>query len=230
MRILLPTLLLLLAFAASALALDTYGDAPVPAPVHQDQEPAGRAEADEAAARQDQPEPDGQDAALPEDARPDDTDTDRMREEAEGFDPDDESQNRTAPGSSGYVSVIREDLRLDPLGTMTLRDGSVLEIMEFVKLGKFYIYLSGKLNGRSSTVVSFTRLSDLQLWASISFRDQHTLTVVDRGRKEMFFTDARLYLGSDSPNTYTFVTLNRNNYQPETAVVYKKDVVSITLH
>ncbi|MFH1913245.1 MAG: hypothetical protein ABIK45_03080 [Pseudomonadota bacterium] len=224
MRTLLLTLLLLLAMASDAQALDTYDDAPGPAPVHQNQEPAGHDEADEAAARQDEPEPDGQ-----PDADLDNADTDRMREEAEGLDPDDEDQKRSDPTSPGYVSVIREDLRLDPLGTMTLRDGTVLEIMDFVKLGKFYIYLSGKLNGRSSTVVSFTRLSDLQMWASIAFKDQNALTVMDKNRKEMFFTDARLYLGSDSPNTYTFVTLNRNNYQPETAVVYKRDVVSIVI-
>jgi len=221
MRTLLLTLLLLLATASGAHALDTYDDAPAPATLQQDLEPAGHDGADEAAARQDEPQPD----ALP-DALPDDTDPDRVREEAEGLDPDQEP----APARSGYVSVIRDDLRLEPLGTMTLRDGTVLEIMDFVKLGKFYIYLSGKLNSRSSTVVSFTRLSDLQMWASISFSDQHTLTVVDRSRKEMLFTDARLYLGTDSPNTYTFTTLNRNNYQPETAVVFKRDVASITIN
>ncbi|MUM77557.1 hypothetical protein GKC30_07930 [Pseudodesulfovibrio sp. F-1] len=218
MRTLFLTLLLLLATASGALALDTYDDAPAPASLQQDLEPAGHDESDEAAARQDEPQPDtGQTS---------DTDPDRMREAAEGFDPDQEP----APARSGYVSVIKDDLRLEPLGTMTLRDGTILEIMDFVKLGKFYIYLSGKLNSRSSTVVSFTRLSDLQMWASITFRDQHTLTVVDRGRKEMFFTEARLYLGTDSPNTFTFTTLNRNNFQPETAVVYKRDVASITIN
>ncbi len=215
MRTIFLTLLLVLAMTAPGLALDTYSDTE-PAPQAAEPNAAEPAreqadeQADEEAAAEDQVAPD-QTAAEPEMTE------EQARDDAETL------------GPKGDISVINDDLRLEPVGTMIMRDGSTYEITELIKLDKYLIYIVGKLNGRSSTVISLTRLSDLQLWGSIQFKDPKAFTIVSRNKKELFFSDARLYLGSDSATTYTFISTNPNNFQPVTIEVQKKNVQAITI-
>lgn len=247
MRTIILALLLLLAVAASAHALDTYvDDAPVPAATTPEdatgtetpQDQPGDQTPDQVREEGESPDPDAADpdAADPDSDDPDSADPDTADQNSADEDavneaqPDEDAADQDDPASPGYTSVISDDLRLEPLGSMTLRDGTVYEIMDFVKLGKYYIYISGKLNGRSSTVVSLTRLSDLQDWAAINFKDQYTFTLVDKRKKELFFAESRVYLGTDSPATYTFITVNPSNFQAETVVVNKKDVKSIIIN
>jgi hypothetical protein len=211
MRTIFLTLLLVLAMTAPGLALDTYSDTQSTlGAAEPNTAEAGREQADEEAAAEDQVAPD-QGAAEPEITE------EQARDDAETL------------GPSGDVSVINDDLRLEPVGTMIMRDGTTYEIAELVKLDKYFIYIVGKLNGRSSTVISLTRLSDLQLWASIQFKDPKNFTIISKNKKELFFADARLYLGSDSATTYTFITTNPNNFQPVTIEVQKKNVQAITI-
>lgn len=241
MRTFFLTLLLLLAVTSAGLALDTYSDdAPLPAPAQQEPaqpeetapetseaatESATEAATESAmeAASEDEIDPDQAPAApamTPEEARQA-SETDEQDRPAATDDGQEEQ---------GYTSVIDENLRLEPLGAVTLRNGTVYEIMDFKMLGKYFIYIAGKLNGRSSTIISLTRLTDLQNWSSISFKDPRTFTIVDRNKKELFFAESRLYLGTDSPTTYTFISVNPNNFQPEIIEVNKKDVKSIVIN
>jgi hypothetical protein len=211
MRTIFLTLLLVLAMTAPGLALDTYSDTePAPQAAEPSTTEPGREQADEEAAAEDQVAPD---------QTPDEPEMtgEQAREEAETL------------GPSGDVSVINDDLRLEPIGTVIMRDGTAYEIAELIKLDKYFIYIVGKLNGRSSTVISLTRLSDLQLWDSIQFKDPRTFTIVSKNKKELFFADSRLYLGSDSATTYSFISTNPNNFQPVTVEVQKKNVKAITI-
>jgi hypothetical protein len=211
MRTIFLTLLLVLAMTAPGLALDTYSDTePAPQAAEPSTTEPGPEQADEEAAAEDQVAPD---------QTPDEPEMtgEQAREEAETL------------GPSGDVSVINDDLRLEPIGTVIMRDGTAYEIAELIKLDKYFIYIVGKLNGRSSTVISLTRLSDLQLWDSIQFKDPRTFTIVSKNKKELFFADSRLYLGSDSATTYSFISTNPNNFQPVTVEVQKKNVKAITI-
>lgn len=243
MRTFFLTLLLLLAVASAGLALDTYSDdTPLPAPAQQEpaqpdetaSETPGAAsesatetatEAAMEAASEDEIDPDQAPAAptmTPEQARQASEVDEEYESDQGGADSGEEEQ--------GYTSVISENLRLEPLGSLTLRNGTVYEIMDFKKLHNYFIYIAGKLNGRSSTIISLTRLSDLQEWSSISFKDPHTFTIMDKKKKELFFAESRLYLGTDSPTTFTFITVNPNSFQPEVVEVNKKDVKSIVIN
>jgi hypothetical protein len=241
MRIIFLTLLCIVTMTVQGLALDTYSDdAAAPAATEQGdtqpqatepeapdttpdtaatEETDAAKKADEAAAQKDAAEEAAsQDQIDPDQAPADPAVTDREAlDDAEGLQ------------DSGDKSVITDALRLEPIGTLTMRDGTAYEISELQKIGKYLIYISGKLNGRSSTVISLTRLSDLQHWTSIVFKDPYTFSIMNRNKKELFFSSSRLYLGSDSPTTFTFTSVNPTNYQPETVVVNKKDVKSITI-
>ncbi|ADU64288.1 MAG: hypothetical protein KUA35_01395 [Pseudodesulfovibrio sp.] len=240
MRTIFLTLLLLLLVSATGQALDTYSDdAPLPATTPAESttpdgaEPKatesapGATESAMEAASEDEIDPDQTGAApemTPEEARQaSETDEENQEDEAGAT----EAQT---PATQGYTSVISDNLRLEPLGSVTLNNGTVHNIMDFQKLGKYFIYIAGKLNGRSSTIISLTRLTDLQNWSSIAFKDPHTFTIVDKKKKELFFAESRLYLGTDSPATYTFISMNPNNFQPEVIEVNKRDVKSIVIN
>jgi hypothetical protein len=239
MRTIFLTLLLLLALASAGLALDTYSDE-APRPVVAQPESAqpdetapeaaeGATEADTEAGM----EAASEDEIDPDQAPPAPTMTPEEARQASEVDEEFEaSEGNTDNGKDeqGYTSVISDNLRLEPLGAVTLRNGTVYEIMDFKKLGKYFIYIAGKLNGRSSTIISLTRLSDLQNWSTIAFKDPYNFTIVDKKKKELFFAESRLYLGTDSPATYTFISVNPNNFQPEVIEVNKKDVKSIVIN
>ncbi|MDC0336467.1 hypothetical protein OAN24_06210 [Pseudodesulfovibrio sp.] len=127
------------------------------------------------------------------------------------------------------TASIAPDIILEPIGEIHLFDGTVLELTTFEKIGKYYIYIAGKLNGRSSTVLSLTRLDDLQNFAGIGFKDQHNFTIVTKAEKELHFEGSRVYIGSDSPDTYTFFTTDPDTFQMEKVDVKKKDVKLIVI-
>lgn len=132
-------------------------------------------------------------------------------------------------GEAEDTSII-DSVQLEPVGEMQLADGRVLEITDTIKIDKYYIYISGKLNGRSSTVMSLTRLDDLQRWKSIVFQDPHTFTIITRDDTQLRFTDARVFMGADSHDEYAFISTRLGSFQTEQATVLKRDVKAITIY
>ena len=127
------------------------------------------------------------------------------------------------------AGVAKEEAYVGPVGNIRLKDGSVIEIAEFKKLGKYYLYISGKLNGRSSTVISFTRLRDVQRWAMFEFKDPYNFIITTRQGKALRFLDSRIYIGSKSHETYSFYTTNAL-FEKELTKVKKADVASISIN
>ena len=125
--------------------------------------------------------------------------------------------------------VDREERIFGPVVNLHLDNGDVIEATDLRRLGSYYIYLVGKFNGRSSTVVSYTRLADLRKWAAIVFTGPKTLTVVTRDEKELQFTDADVYLGSDSNETFTIYALNPMTIENEPRDVEKSRVKAIEI-
>ena len=134
-----------------------------------------------------------------------------------------------AEASNGPVSThaIKDEVPAGPVGTVQLTNGNTMELTELIKLGDYYLYISGKLNGRSSTVVSLTRFRDLQKWSSIVFKDPSTFVITNKKGKEWSFEDASLYLGTDKPGMYAIKTLN-TRYDVITAELPKDEVAIIT--
>lgn len=125
--------------------------------------------------------------------------------------------------------TIKEEIPAGPVARVQLRDGSTLTVDSLEKLGgDYWIYITGKLNGRSSTVVSLTRFRDLMQWKSIVFKDPHSFIITTRHGQEWHFEDANLYLGSDKPGTYAFNVLD-DRYNPVTTEVQKSEVANIAL-
>jgi hypothetical protein len=122
---------------------------------------------------------------------------------------------------------IQEEIPNGPVGQVQLKDGTTLKIEALQKLGDdYWIYVSGKLNGRSSTVVSLTRFRDLMSWPSIVFKDPHTFTITNRRGKEWVFEDANLYLGDGEAANYSFYVLD-DRYNKVLTQVPKGDVANI---
>lgn len=134
-----------------------------------------------------------------------------------------------AEANDGPASTraIKDVIPEGPVGTVQLTNGNTMELTGLIKLGNYYVYISGKLNGRSSTVVSLTRFRDLQNWASIIFKDPRTFLITTKKGKEWSFEDAALYLGTDKPGVYAFQTLN-TRYDKITAEIPKDEVAVIT--
>ncbi|WP_319582705.1 hypothetical protein [uncultured Pseudodesulfovibrio sp.] len=132
-----------------------------------------------------------------------------------------------ADSSPASTHSIQEVIPEGPVGRVQLKDGSTIKIEALQKLGNdYWIYVSGKLNGRSSTVVSLTRFNDLMNWPSIAFKDPHTFTITNRNGKEWVFEDANLYLGDGKADSYTFWVLD-DRYDKNLTEVPKSDVVGI---
>lgn len=131
-------------------------------------------------------------------------------------------------GEPVSTHTIKETIPDGPVGTVQLTNGDKMQIAGLEKLGgDYWIYVSGKLNGRSSTVVSLTRFRDLMHWESIVFKDTHTFTITNQKGKEWSFENANLYLGSDKPDTYSFYTMD-SNYDKVLFEVKKSDVANIS--
>jgi hypothetical protein len=143
------------------------------------------------------------------------------------------TQEASAPaqgpdGAPASTNTLNDVVPEGPVGTLQLTDGTTVELTELIKLGNYYLYISGKLNGRSSTVVSLTRFRDLQRWEAFIFKDKNTFTITTKQGKELVFMDARLYLGSGSSDTYSFYTIN-DRFDKVQIDVKKSDVATITL-
>ncbi|MEF2230339.1 MAG: hypothetical protein V3571_05375 [Pseudodesulfovibrio sp.] len=173
------------------------------------------------------PEPDAapDDAARTQEAMPDDPNA--MLPGEAPAPPQDSSES--APPEAAAPEAKAEDVPSGPIGELHMADGAIHEILALQKFGKFYFYLSGKLDGRTTTVLSPTRLEDVKRWAGIAFQDQNTLTIVTKGQKQLLFTDAHLYLGSDDPDSYSFMTTDPNTYEDVLLSVKKADVKTIAI-
>jgi predicted small lipoprotein YifL len=122
---------------------------------------------------------------------------------------------------------IKEEIPAGPVGQVQLKDGTVLKIEALEKLGgDYWIYVTGKLNGRSSTVVSLTRFRDLMNWPSITFKDPHTFTITNKHGKEWVFQDANLYLGEGKAENYAFYVLD-DRLDKVLTQVPKSEVINI---
>ena len=172
-------------------------------------------------------------AALAQEAPPESPAApDGAAQETVGDDPEAPVPGEAAPageeGAAAEPPAEEAVVPAGPVGEMHMADGSIIEILSLQKLGKFYLYLSGKLDGRTSTVLSPTRLADIRLWAGIAFQDQHTLAIVTKDEHQYNFTDARLYLGSDDPVSYSFMGTDPNTYEESPVTVKKADVKAIS--
>lgn len=134
--------------------------------------------------------------------------------------PDQAATGETAPAPAEAVKPEESG----PVGELHLNDGNIYELLALPRFGKFYLYLSGKLNGRTTTVISPTRMSDVKRWAGISFDGDNAITIVTTARKELQFTDAHLYIGSTSPDTFTFLVTDPGTYDQVLKTVNKTDV------
>lgn len=129
----------------------------------------------------------------------------------------------------GPIRPERVDiLPVGPVGTMQLADGTELEITNLLKVQGYYLYVVGKLNGRSSSVISFTRFQDVKRWKAFIFKDQSNFIITTKAGKELIFMDARLYLGTDSGDEYVFTTLR--DYEEVEVSIRKSDVATITFN
>lgn len=126
--------------------------------------------------------------------------------------------------------VAPDEALAGPFGEIHMTDGRGMEISKLKRFGKYYIYISGKLNGRASTVISLTRLSDIRHWAAIVFKDENTFTIHTKNKKELNFQDGHVYLGSDSPTDYTFVGISASSYAQEEMSVKKPTVKAIVIN
>lgn len=117
-----------------------------------------------------------------------------------------------------------------PIGTVVFRDGSTLELASLNKMDEFYIHITGKLNGRASTLIQLTRVDDLRAWKGITFEDQRTFTIVTRANKEFRFTDGNMYIGNGSDASYTFMTSTPGSLAQEEISVPKSEVKLININ
>ncbi len=150
---------------------------------------------------------------------------------------DESAQAEAAAGAEAAASEAEAeddtvlDIKLpdDPVGEVRMKDGTVYELTKLIPIGKYYIYIAGKFNGRSSTVVSLTRMSDIYKWKSIQFKDPHTFAILSQKDEQLTFMDARIYLGNDSADTFTFLTVKDASYETEPVTVHKADVAFINI-
>lgn len=136
----------------------------------------------------------------------------------------DKEAEEAAKKKSPYP-VLKDIVPPGPLAAVRLRDGTMYEIIKFEKLGKYYIYISGKLNGRAATVMSLTRFQDLQHWTEISFQDRYNFIISTSSGKNLRFLNSRVYLGTDSHDTFSFYVAD--GIKDMRVEVKKDDVASI---
>jgi len=125
--------------------------------------------------------------------------------------------------------TVKEEIPTGPVARVQLRNGTTMIVDSLEKLGgDYWIYVTGKLNGRSSTVVSLTRFHDLMQWKDIVFKDPHSFVITTRRGQEWHFEEANVYLGSDKPGTYAFYVLD-DRYDPVLTEVEKSEVANIAM-
>lgn len=85
----------------------------------------------------------------------------------------------------------------EPVGTVVFIDGSTLELTSFKQDDPIYLYITGKMNGRTSTLIQMTRVDDIRAWKGITLESPDTFSIVTRNNKEFRFTDATLTIGGE---------------------------------
>ncbi|BDQ34321.1 hypothetical protein [Pseudodesulfovibrio portus] len=140
-------------------------------------------------------------------------------------DASEEGASGTEAGLSS-TNEVEDIVPEGPVATLQLANGSTIEVLGLAKLGKYYLYISGELNGRTSTVISYTRFQDVAKWDAFIFKDPNNFIITTKEGKELVFMNARLFLGSDSNDTYSFYAFN-DNYEKALIVVKKSDVATI---
>lgn len=131
-----------------------------------------------------------------------------------------------AEENAGSTNAVTDIVPEGPVATLQLANGKTMEVLGLKKLGKYYLYVSGELNGRTSTVISYTRFQDVAKWDAFIFKDANNFVITTKEGKELVFMNARLFLGSDSNDTYSFYSFN-DNYEKDLVEVRKSDVATI---
>lgn len=129
-------------------------------------------------------------------------------------------------GERSSANEVHDEVPEGPLATVQMADGSTIDIQGFKKLGQYYLYVAGDLNGRTSSVISYTRYQDVAKWDAFIFKDANNFVITTKEGKELVFMNARLFLGSDSNATYAFYAFD-DDYQKALVEVKKADVASI---
>lgn len=142
---------------------------------------------------------------------------------------EDSEANAALEEEVASVGILKETGPTGPIGSILLKDGTSIEFTEFNKLGRYYLYISGKLNGRSSTVISLTRLRDVQRWKAIQFKDPYNFIITTDADTQLRFIDSRIYIGSKSHDSYSFYIIN-NRYEKELIDVKKTDIDTIVIN
>ena len=132
-------------------------------------------------------------------------------------------------GPARSTNEVKDIVPTGPLATVQMANGSTLELVGMIKLGGYYLYIDGDLNGRTSTVISYTRYQDVAKWEAFIFKDANNFIITTKEGKELIFMNARLFLGSDSNDTYSFYAYN-DNYETVPVTVKKSDVATIKFH
>jgi len=139
---------------------------------------------------------------------------------------DPKMEELTAPQPAAEAieeSIVQE--AVDPVGTIVLKDGTAIELTSFKPMGIYYIHITGKLNGRSSTLIQLTRVDDMRNgWRGISFETPDTFTIRTQNNKEFKFTDARIFIGGDSEDSFSFMSTRIGSTEPEEMTVPKSEV------
>ena len=129
-------------------------------------------------------------------------------------------------GPAASTNEVTDIVPEGPVATVQMANGSTIEVLSLAKLGKYYLYISGELNGRTSTVISYTRFQDVAKWDAFIFKDANNFIITTKEGKELVFMNARFFLGSDSYETYSFYAFNEN-YEKVLVEVKKSDVATI---
>lgn len=112
----------------------------------------------------------------------------------------------------------------NPVGEVRMVDGRTLKLSKLNAMGAYYMYIVGTLNGRSSTIVALTRRDDFYKWKGINFTDPSHFSILTIGNQQLQFSDAEIYIGKESQDTFTFHTLSLNGFETEPITVNKRDV------
>lgn len=135
--------------------------------------------------------------------------------------------NEPAESSGAETTAIE---RAQPIGTVVLRDGSTMELTSFKKTAPHYLRITGKLNGRSSTLIQMTRVDDIRGWKGISFENPATFTIRTQEGKEHPFTDGQVFVGGESEESFTFMSIASGSSEEKESVVPKSEVKLIVFN
>jgi hypothetical protein len=152
---------------------------------------------------------------------------------ANGSDEAAQTETAATPDEAGAdesnEDVIDIKLPDDPVGEVRLKDGTIYELTKLIPIGNYYIYVAGKFNGHASTVISLTRVTDIMKWKSIQFKDMYNFVITSQKDQQLNFPDSRIYIGNDTPDTFTFLTVKSASYETEPVTINKADVDVITI-